>query len=181
MRPATASRSLGHHLRPPPALRRPRRPLPPGPRTRAPRLPVARHSLRLVADTDEEARETWWRYWQPVVVALAKERGFCAPTRERYQAEINAGALFVGSPETVARKIAAMARDLHLSRSELTYDLMSLPRDTRPARSTCWVAKSPRVCRNCSPWTASTATSRQVLNSLGAYTPLPGAGALSRD
>ncbi|MFJ6632660.1 LLM class flavin-dependent oxidoreductase [Streptomyces sp. NPDC091376] len=95
------------------------------------RQPVAQHSLGLVAETDEEAIETWWRYWQPVVTAIAEERGFYKPTRERYLAEVGKGALFVGSPETVARKIATMARDLHLSRFDLKYDVMNLPREAR--------------------------------------------------
>jgi probable LLM family oxidoreductase len=96
-----------------------------------PALPIGQHSLGLVADTDEEAVETWWRYWQPVVTALARERGFYAPTRERYEAEIDHGALFVGSPETVAQKIATVARDLRLSRFDLKYDVMHLPRRAR--------------------------------------------------
>ena len=96
--------------------------------------PIGQHSLGLVADTDEEAAETWWRYWQPVVTQLARERGFYKPTRERYEAEIDSGALFVGSPETVAQKIATMARDLRLSRFDLKYDVMHLPRQAR-ARS----------------------------------------------
>ncbi|MFD5572910.1 LLM class flavin-dependent oxidoreductase [Streptomyces cadmiisoli] len=95
------------------------------------RQPVAMHSLGLIADTDEEAIETWWRYWQPVVAALADERGFYKPTRERYLAELDQGALFVGSPETVARKIAATARDLSLDRFDLKYDVMNLPREAR--------------------------------------------------
>ncbi|MET8226080.1 LLM class flavin-dependent oxidoreductase [Streptomyces sp. NPDC005301] len=96
--------------------------------------PVGQHSLGLVADTDEEARETWWRYWEPVVTELAEERGFYKPDRKRYEAELDQGALFVGSPETVARKIAGVARDLHLSRFDLKYDIMHLPRQAR-ARS----------------------------------------------
>jgi alkanesulfonate monooxygenase SsuD/methylene tetrahydromethanopterin reductase-like flavin-dependent oxidoreductase (luciferase family) len=96
-----------------------------------PALPIGQHSLGLVADTDEEAVETWWRYWQPVVTALARERGFYAPTRERYEAEIDHGALFVGSPETVAQKISTVARDLRLSRFDLKYDVMHLPRRAR--------------------------------------------------
>jgi alkanesulfonate monooxygenase SsuD/methylene tetrahydromethanopterin reductase-like flavin-dependent oxidoreductase (luciferase family) len=93
--------------------------------------PIGQHSLGLVADTDEEALETWWRYWQPVVADLARERGFYAPNRERYEAEIEHGALFVGSPETVAQKIATMARDLRLSRFDLKYDITHLPRQAR--------------------------------------------------
>ncbi|MFG3658605.1 LLM class flavin-dependent oxidoreductase [Streptomyces sp. NPDC047706] len=93
--------------------------------------PVAQHSLGLIADSDEEARQTWWRYWQPVVAALEQERGFYKPTRERYLAEVGNGALFVGSPETVARKIATMVRELRLSRFDLKYDVMHLPREAR--------------------------------------------------
>jgi alkanesulfonate monooxygenase SsuD/methylene tetrahydromethanopterin reductase-like flavin-dependent oxidoreductase (luciferase family) len=93
--------------------------------------PVGQHSLGLVADTDDEARETWWLYWRPVVEQIARERGFYAPTRERYEAEIDGGALFVGSPETVANKIAMAARDLRLSRFDLKYDVMDLPRAAR--------------------------------------------------
>ncbi|WP_030491622.1 LLM class flavin-dependent oxidoreductase [Micromonospora chokoriensis] len=93
--------------------------------------PIGQHSLGLVADTDEEAVETWWRYWQPVAAALAAERGFYKPDRARYEAEIDHGALFVGSPETVARKIATVARDLRLSRFDLKYDIMHLPREAR--------------------------------------------------
>jgi probable LLM family oxidoreductase len=96
-----------------------------------PDLPVGQHSLGLVADTDEEARETWWRYWQPVVAAISAERGFYAPTRDRYEMEVDTGALFVGSPDTVARKIAQTTRDLSLSRFDLKYDITDLPRDAR--------------------------------------------------
>ncbi|MDQ1569878.1 MAG: hypothetical protein QOF79_552, partial [Actinomycetota bacterium] len=89
------------------------------------------HSLGLIADTDEEARETWWRYWEPVVRQIAAERGFYAPTRDRFEMELDDGALFVGSPETVARKIALVARDLGLGRFDLKYDIMHLPRESR--------------------------------------------------
>ncbi|MFD8078351.1 LLM class flavin-dependent oxidoreductase [Streptomyces sp. NPDC059718] len=96
-----------------------------------PSQPIGQHSLGLVADTDEEAIETWWRYWEPVVAAISEERGFYKPSYERYRAELVDGALFVGSPETVARKIARVARDLHLDRFDLKYDIMHLPRQAR--------------------------------------------------
>jgi probable LLM family oxidoreductase len=96
-----------------------------------PMQPVGQHSLGLVADTDDEARETWWRYWEPVVTSMAAERGFYPPTRERYEDEIDNGALFVGSPQTVAAKIARTTKDLTLSRFDLKYDIMHLPREAR--------------------------------------------------
>ena len=93
--------------------------------------PVGQHSLGLIAETDEEAADTWWKYWAPVVTKMGKERGFYAPTRQRYDAELTTGALFVGSPETVAQKIASVARALHLSRFDLKYDINDLPVESR--------------------------------------------------
>lgn len=96
-----------------------------------PEQPIGQHSLGLVADTDEEARELWWPYWKPLVEQLGRERGFYAATRDRFELEVDTGALFVGSPETVARKITLMARDLRLSRFNLKYDILHLPRQAR--------------------------------------------------
>jgi probable LLM family oxidoreductase len=93
--------------------------------------PVGQHSLGLIAKTDEEAADTWWKYWMPVVTKMGKERGFYAPTRQRYDAELTTGALFVGSPETVAQKIVSVARALHLSRFDLKYDVNELPVESR--------------------------------------------------
>lgn len=52
-------------------------------------------------------------------------------TARAKRSKIARGALFVGSPETVARKIATVARDLRLSRFDLKYDIMHLPREAR--------------------------------------------------
>jgi probable LLM family oxidoreductase len=96
-----------------------------------PRLPIGQHSLGLIAETDQDARETWWRYWEPVVTAISRERGFYPPTRERYLEELDDGALYVGGVETVAHKIARAVRANHLSRFDLKYDLRHLPRSAR--------------------------------------------------
>ncbi|MFC4243825.1 LLM class flavin-dependent oxidoreductase [Gryllotalpicola reticulitermitis] len=96
-----------------------------------PELPIAQHSLGLVAETDDEARELYWRHWEPVVAQLSAERGFYPPTPDRYALEVETGALFVGTPETVAQKIAFVARANHLSRFDLKYDLLHLPRQAR--------------------------------------------------
>lgn len=94
-------------------------------------LPIGQHSLGLVAETDDEAKAAYWKRWEPVVAQLSEERGFYAPTLERYELEITTGALFVGSPETVAQKIARIARANHLSRFDLKYDVPGLQRRDR--------------------------------------------------
>ncbi|MGN6125810.1 MAG: LLM class flavin-dependent oxidoreductase [Humibacter sp.] len=96
-----------------------------------PELPIGQHSLGLIADTDDEAKTTYWKYWEPVVTQMSEERGFYPPTAARYAEEVHTGALYVGSPETVAQKIAAIARANHLSRFDLKYDLLHLPRQAR--------------------------------------------------
>jgi probable LLM family oxidoreductase len=93
--------------------------------------PVGQHALGLIADTDEEAADTWWKGWQPMVEMMSRERGFYPPTRERYDLELATGALFVGSPETVAQKIARMVRVLRISRFDLKYDVIGLDRRAR--------------------------------------------------
>lgn len=58
---------------------------------------------------------------------VSAERGYAAPTRETFQHEVESGALMVGSPETVAAKIADSIRTLNLSRFDLKYALAPLP------------------------------------------------------
>ena len=65
------------------------------------------HSPGHVAATDEQAREEFWPHYLEVIRHVSKTRGFAVPTKESFLREIGPqGALYVGSPETVARKIA---------------------------------------------------------------------------
>ncbi len=64
------------------------------------------HSPGFVADTDDEARESLYPHFQESRNRIGAERGWGPATRAQYDAEVDHGALFVGSPETVARKIA---------------------------------------------------------------------------
>lgn len=96
-----------------------------------PERPIAQHSLGLIAETDAAARDTYWERWEPVVAQLSRERGFYEPSPERYAQEVETGSLFVGSPETVAQKIAWIARANHLSRFDLKYDVPGLDRAAR--------------------------------------------------
>jgi probable LLM family oxidoreductase len=96
-----------------------------------PESPIGQHSLGLIADTDDEAKTVHWKYWEPVVKQLSQERGFYAPTAARYAEEVDTGALYVGSSETVARKIAGIVRVNRLSRFDLKYDVLHLPREVR--------------------------------------------------
>ena len=61
---------------------------------------------------------------------IGTERGFKrAMTRANFDLEVEQGALYVGSPETVARKIAATARLFGLTRFNLKYSAGLRPHD----------------------------------------------------
>ena len=84
-------------------------------------LPVGVHSPGYVADTDAQAREEFWSGYKQMHDRIGAERGWPPMGRAQFEREVEAGALYVGSPETVARKIAATARSLGVARFDLKY------------------------------------------------------------
>src|SRR5260370_11446942 len=96
-------------------------------------MPVGMHWLGFVAKTDEDAVDTQWPYWAEIMDASARERGWARPTMEGFQAEIASGSLYVGSPETVATKLAASIRLLGLNRFDLAYAVGRVPHEQRMA------------------------------------------------
>ena len=83
--------------------------------------PVGVHSPGFIAKTDAEAIEAQWPHYQTMFGRLGRERGWPPTTKERYLEEIRHGSLYVGSPETVARKIAATVKALNIQRFDLKY------------------------------------------------------------
>jgi probable LLM family oxidoreductase len=98
-----------------------------------PRLPIGVHSHGFVAKTDEEARDVQWPYWRDLYAASSRERGWAPPTSGRFEAEIEGGSLYVGSPETVATKLTAAIRTLGLSRFDLVNGLGAVPHANKMA------------------------------------------------
>jgi probable LLM family oxidoreductase len=98
-----------------------------------PKLPVGLHSLGFVAPTDEEAMDLQWPYYKEQFDWAAQERGWRAPTYEQFLAEVDHGSMYVGSPETVATRIAGVVRTLGLSRFDLLYALGRVPHEHRMA------------------------------------------------
>ena len=90
-------------------------------------LPVGVHSPGHVAETDEKAREDFWPRYLQVITHVAETRGFAIPTRESFMYEVGPrGALYVGSPETVAQKIATNLTALGANRFDLKYGMGGL-------------------------------------------------------
>ena len=84
------------------------------------------HSPGYVAQTDEQAREELYPDYKRMRDRIGGERGWPPMAREEFTHEIEHGSLYVGAPETVARKIAATARAFGLARFDLKYSAGAL-------------------------------------------------------
>ena len=94
-----------------------------------PSQPIGVHSPGYVAATDEQARAELWPDFKQMRDRIGAERGWPPMQRSEFDAEADRGSLYVGSPETVARKIAATAKALGLSRFDLKYSAGPLPHE----------------------------------------------------
>jgi probable LLM family oxidoreductase len=94
----------------------------------SPALPVGIHSPGYIADSDERAREELWPYFKEVRDRIGAQRGWPPMTKAQFDGEASAsGSLYVGSPETVAAKIARTASVLRADRFDLKYSTGRLP------------------------------------------------------
>ncbi|WP_239705376.1 MULTISPECIES: LLM class flavin-dependent oxidoreductase [unclassified Mammaliicoccus] len=93
------------------------------------KLPVATHSWGYIAETDEQAMEEYYPSSAYVINQLGRERGWPSYSMEKFEQEIVHGALFVGSPETVAAKIIKLHEDLGINRFMLHLPVGSMPHE----------------------------------------------------
>jgi probable LLM family oxidoreductase len=91
--------------------------------------PIGVHSPGYVAETDEAAREELWPDYKTMRDRIGKERGWPPMGRDEFVREADHGSLYVGSPETVARKIAATVKALGGARFQLKYSAGPLPHE----------------------------------------------------
>jgi len=92
-------------------------------------LPIGVHSPGHIADTDEQAREELWPAWREMRNRIGAERGWGPTSRVEFEREVEAGSLYVGAPDTVAKKIAATASELGLTRFDMKYSAGTLGHD----------------------------------------------------
>ncbi|WFU58476.1 LLM class flavin-dependent oxidoreductase [Bradyrhizobium pachyrhizi] len=91
--------------------------------------PIGVHSPGYVAETDAQAREELWPDYKVMRDRIGKERGWPPMGRDEFVAEAEHGSLYVGAPETVARKIAATVKTLGAARFQLKYSAGPLPHE----------------------------------------------------
>src|SRR5262249_32634558 len=92
----------------PPAYKQARTPM------GVPLLPIGVHSPGHIADTDDQAREEMWPAFKGMHDRIGAERGWGPMSRAQFDQEVERGSLYVGSPETVARKIVETVRALEI-------------------------------------------------------------------
>ncbi|MEV5169510.1 LLM class flavin-dependent oxidoreductase [Streptomyces flaveolus] len=93
--------------------------------------PVGMHSPGFIADTDEQARELHWPHYKVIRDRIGALRGWPPVREEEYTAEIERGSLYIGSPETVARKMARAIKALGVGRFDLIYTTGAQPVSAR--------------------------------------------------
>lgn len=80
------------------------------------------HSHGIITlDDDQAAYDIGWKYIKQSMDKVGLDRGWPAMTKERYDFEITKGAYYVGSVQTVAKKIAKTISELGISRFDLVY------------------------------------------------------------
>jgi probable LLM family oxidoreductase len=83
--------------------------------------PVGMHSPGFIADADDEAIELFYPHYKVQRDRIGALRGWSPLRREEFDAEVAHGSLYVGSPETVARKMARAISALGVGRFDLIY------------------------------------------------------------
>ena len=95
-----------------------------------PLQPIGVHSPGHVADTDDQAKEELYPHHLEMMNRIGRERGWQPISRGHFEQGAGPdGALYVGSPETVAKKIVATVKALGLSRFDLKYSNGALPHE----------------------------------------------------
>ena len=93
-------------------------------------LPIGVHSHGHVAESDEQAREEMWPSWREMRDRIGAERGWGPTSRADFDREAEEGSLYVGAPDTVARRIAATAQALGAARFDIKYSAGPLAHET---------------------------------------------------
>ncbi|WP_426445845.1 LLM class flavin-dependent oxidoreductase [Paenibacillus sp. S-38] len=125
------------------------------------RLPVASHSHGFIAEDTELAADKFFPSTQQAMNVLGRERGWGAYDRRTFDAARSfEGALYVGDPDTVARKIIDLRKRVGITRFLLHVPVGSMPHDdVMRAIELLGTEVAPRVREEVAAWEASTAES----------------------
>lgn len=83
--------------------------------------PLGVHSPGYIADTDQQAAEEFFPAFKANRDRIGRDRGWPPMGREEFDREVAMGSLYLGSPETVAKKIVGTVKALDLDHFDLKY------------------------------------------------------------
>lgn len=92
-------------------------------------LPLSIHSPGHIAETDDEALEQQWPNYAISFGRIGRERGWGPMSIDHFIQEVNHGSLYVGSPETVAKKIAYAIQSVGAQRFDMKYVTGPMPHE----------------------------------------------------
>lgn len=92
---------------------------------------IGLHSPGFIADSDEEAVQIAWPAHKTNFDRIGKSRGWPPIQREHFDQEVANGSLYIGSPETVAQKMARTIKTLGINRFDLVYGSGPMPASAR--------------------------------------------------
>ncbi|WP_025678110.1 LLM class flavin-dependent oxidoreductase [Paenibacillus polymyxa] len=117
-------------------------------------LPVASHSHGFIAETTELAAEKFFPSTQQSMNVLGRERGWGPYTRSNFDAARSfEGALYVGDPDTVAKKIIHLRKQVGITRFLLHVPVGTMPHDdVMRAIELLGTEVAPRVREEISKW-----------------------------
>ncbi len=84
-----------------------------------------------IAETDRQARDELWPQYLARMTRIGADRGWSPQARDAFEWSIDHGMQFVGSVETVARKLAETVSTLGLRRVLIGYDTVDLPLESK--------------------------------------------------
>jgi probable LLM family oxidoreductase len=84
-------------------------------------LPISIHSPGHISDSDEQAIEELWPHYEVMFGRIGRERGWGETTKAHFVNEVRHGSFYVGTPETVAKKIAHALRSVGAQRFDFKY------------------------------------------------------------
>ncbi|AEI43441.1 LLM class flavin-dependent oxidoreductase [Paenibacillus mucilaginosus] len=123
------------------------------------KLPVASHSHGFIAEDTETAADKFFPSTQQAMNVLGRERGWGAYTRNTFDAARSfEGALYVGDPDTVARKIIDLRKRVGITRFLLHVPVGTMPHDdVMRAIELLGTEVAPRVREEIAAWEAESA------------------------
>jgi probable LLM family oxidoreductase len=84
-------------------------------------LPISIHSPGHISDSDEQAIEELWPHYEAMFGRIGRERGWGPTSKAHFINEVRHGSFYVGTSETVAKKMAYAISSVGVQRFDFKY------------------------------------------------------------